>query len=152
MTDRLTVPCWNPVQAHKALTAQVWPWLKAMLSAGHRMAVSVQPISKSRQQEEKYHAMIGDIAAQASHLGAKWEAEDWKRLLLDKFARDTGRTHGRVIPNLDSSGVVEVGILSRRFNTHDASEFIEWLYAWGTEHGIVFRDSEIDPETGEIRT
>lgn len=57
---------------------------------------------------------------------------------------------GRVIPNLDSSGVVEVGILSRRFNTHDASEFIEWLYAWGTEHGIVFRDSEIDPETGEI--
>jgi hypothetical protein len=147
---RLTVPCFEPTQAHKALTAQVWPALKNALLAGHRMVLVLQLMPKSREQEEKYHAMIGEIARQAQHLGAKWEADDWKRLLLDKFARETGRTHGRVIPNLDSTGVVEVGVLSRRFSTKDANEFIEWLHAWGAESGIVFSDSRVDPETGEI--
>lgn len=98
-------------------------------------------VDKSREQEKKYHAMIGEVSDQAQHLGSKWEAEDWKRLLLDKFARETGRTHGKIIPNLDQNGVVEVGIQSRRFSVSDGGEFIEWLYAWGTENGITFSEA-----------
>ncbi len=93
---------------------------------------------RSDDQNAKYHAMIGEIAKQAEHLGAKWEADDWKRLVLDKFARETGRSHGKVIPNLDKTGVVEVGIQSRKFNRQDGSDFIEWLHAWGAENGVVF--------------
>ena len=95
--------------------------------------------------------MIGEVTEQAQHLGAKWEFEDWKRLLIDKFARDTGRSHGKIIPNLDSSGVVEVGVLSRKFSKADGSEFIEWLNCWGAENGIKYAaDEQIDQETGEI--
>ena len=104
------------------------------------MVIEIRPIGKSREQEEKYHAMIGEVAKQAQHLGASWQAEDWKRLLIDKFARETGRTHGKVIPNLDKTGVVEVGIQSRKFSTSDGSEFIEWLHAWGAENGITYSD------------
>lgn len=137
---RLSVQCWEPTQAHKAVTTTIWPQLKAMLIAGHRMVIEIRPIGKSREQEEKYHAMIGEVAKQAQHLGASWQAEDWKRLLIDKFARETGRTHGKVIPNLDKTGVVEVGIQSRKFSTSDGSEFIEWLHAWGAENGITYSD------------
>jgi hypothetical protein len=149
MTQRMTVTMYNAQQGHTQLLS-VWTQAKAMLMAGHRMVLSLSPASKSREQEEKYHAMIGEVAKQAQHLGAAWQAEDWKRLLLDKFARETNRTHGKVIPNLDKTGVVEVGIQSRKFSRSDGSEFIEWLYAWGDENGIKYLGEWVDIETGEI--
>ena len=110
----------------------------AVRNAPDGRMVTIADAPKTRAQEEKYHAMIGEIAAQAKHLGATWGAEDWKRLLLDKFARETGRSHGKIIPNLDSDGVVQVGILSRKFGLEDGSEFIEFLHAWAAVHGIEF--------------
>ncbi|MBQ0917470.1 recombination protein NinB [Hydrogenophaga aromaticivorans] len=124
----------------------------AMTQAGHSLVATFSEESKTREQEAKYHSMIGDIAEQAEHLGSKWTAEDWKRLLLDKFARETGRTGGKIIPNLDSNGVVEVGILSRKFGKREASEFIEFLMSWGAENGCYFTEKVTDPETGEIFT
>lgn len=140
MNEKLIIQCWGPVQAHKAMTGQLWPMLKSMLMAGHRMTLELRPASKSREAEEKYHSIIGEVAKQAQHLGAMWSADDWKRLLLDAFARETGRTHGKVIPNLDKTGVVEVGIQSRKFSKADASEFIEWLYAWAVNNGVTLSD------------
>lgn len=136
MDDRITIQCWEPVQTHQAIMQQLWPFAKSMVMAGHRMVLELRPASKTREAEAKYHAMIGEVAKQAQHLGATWSADDWKRLLLDAFARETGRTHGKVIPNLDKTGVVEVGIQSRKFSKADASEFIEWLHAWCATNGI----------------
>ena len=136
MSDRAIIQCWNAQQAHAAITQQLWPMLKAMLTAGHRMTVEAKPISKSRDQEEKYHAIIGEVSKAAQHLGSVWSPDDWKRLLIDKFARDTGRTHGKVIPNLDKTGVVEVGIQSRKFSVSDGSDFIEWLHCWCAQNGV----------------
>jgi hypothetical protein len=87
-------------------------------------------------QNAKFHVVIEEIAEQASHLGSKWDAESWKRLLLDAFARDTGRARGKVIPNLTGDGVVEIGLQSRKFTKQDASEFVEWLMAWCVENGV----------------
>ena len=98
---------------------------------------------QSYAKQRKYHAMIDEIAHQAKHLGSQWESDDWKRLLLDKFARDTGRSHGKVITNLDMSGIVQIGLQSRKFTNPEASEFIDWLYAWGEENGIYWAKYEI---------
>jgi len=137
--DKISIKLHNPQQGYDELK-KAWEWCKANLIANHKIQGFLQIESKSREQEEKYHAMIGEIAKQASHIGAKWTVEDWKRLLLDKFARETNRTHGKVIPNLDKTGVVEVGIQSRKFSVKDATEFIEWLHAWSAENGITHRD------------
>jgi len=138
MTEKLTLSLYNPSQAHKCMQ-QAWEFAKNLTMAGHKLILEVKPLSKSREQEEKYHAMLGEIATQAEHLGSRWMAEDWKRLLLDKFARETGKSHGAIIPNLDSSGVVQVGIQSRNFSKSDGAEFIEWLHAWGAENGIEWK-------------
>ena len=138
--ETIQLTLWNPQQAYQEIK-RAWEWSKAMLMAGHKLVMTIKTESKTREQEEKYHAMIGDISKQASHQGSHWSQDDWKRLLLDKFARDTGRSHGKVVINLDQTGIVEVGIQSRKFTISDANEFIEWLYAWGTEHGIEFKDS-----------
>lgn len=136
MTDRRTFILREPVQAKQAINV-AWAHAKGWLGAGGGdLMMEIKPLSKTRDQEEKYHAIIGEIAEQAQHLGAKWSADDFKRLLLDKFARETGRTHGKVIPNLDNTGVVEVGIQSRKFSRKDGAEFIEWLHAWCVDNGV----------------
>lgn len=152
MAERLALRLFNAQQGHAAIQT-LWAHAKGLLLAGHRLLLTLEPEPQTRDQQEKYHAMIGEVADQAKHLGAKWDDEDWKRLLLDRFARETGRAVGKVIPNLSGDGVVEVGILSRRFSKRTANEFIEWLHAWGDENGIEYSDAQqwnVDAETGEM--
>jgi hypothetical protein len=113
-----------------------WDKITKALDAGKHLTMEIKLVSKTREQEEKYHAMIGDIAKQAQHMGAKWSAEDWKRLLVDQYMRDIGMYNGKVIPNLDSSGIVQLGHQTRNFTKEQASEFVEWLYSWAANNGI----------------
>ena len=122
----------------KALMANLWPKVISALSAGKQLTLEIKQANKSREQEEKYHAMIGEIAKQAQHLGAKWDAESWKRLLVDQFCRDSNIKTGVVIPNLSGDGIVQLGFQTRKFTKEQASEFVEWLNAWGAEHGITY--------------
>jgi hypothetical protein len=101
---------------------------------------------KRRIQEERYHAMVGDIAAQIELMGRKWDADDAKRLLVDAFAevmRQAGmplHQDGRVVPSLDGKRVVQLGIQTRDFYVREASEFIEYLFAFGAEHEVAWTD------------
>jgi hypothetical protein len=120
----------------KALMVTLWPKVLTALNAGKPLVMEIKAADKSREQEEKYHAMIGEIARQASHAGAKWSPDDWKRLLVDQFCKDGGIKTGVVVPNLSGDGIVQLGFQTRKFSKEQASEFVEWLYAWGAERGI----------------
>ena len=113
-----------------------WEKITKALDSGKHLTMEIKLASKSREQEEKYHAMINDIAKQAKHLGAKWSADDWKRLLVDQFLREEANIQGKIIPNLDGTGIVQLGFQTRKFTKEQASEFVEWLYAWSGNNGI----------------
>ena len=114
---------------------------------GSRVVFDYEP-PKTRPQEEKYHAMIADIARDCQFLGKKWDKEEWKRLLIDAFVRamreqaktenrpDPFGEHGKVIPSLDGQGIVQLGIQSRKFGKEQAAQFIEYLYAWGNDNDV----------------
>jgi len=121
-----------------AVMASVWPKVKEALASGKQLTLEIKAANKSREQENLYHAMIEEIAKQASHLGAKWDAEDWKRLLLNEFAKQINLPQRRIVPSLDGSGIVQLGLQSRKLTKEQASEFVEFLYAWGAEHGVTF--------------
>ena len=100
--------------------------------------VRISPPQKKREQEEKYHAMIGDIAEQTEYAGRRWDADDMKRLLVDEFAEEM-RSAGtplhhdsRVVPSADGRRVIQLGIQTSLFRVGEASAFIEYLYAYGT--------------------
>ena len=105
---------------------------------------------KSRAQEEKYHAMISDISKQLLHNGEKLDAESWKRLLIEAFvivmqeiAKGENKPdpfHGkaRLIMSLDGKRIVQLGVQSRSFGKKVASDFIEYLYAYGVDNGVKF--------------
>lgn len=107
------------------------------------MVVFSEP-TKKRIQEEKYHAMIGEISKQVEHIGRKWDSDDMKRLLIDEFAEDmrlagTPLHHdGRIIPSFDGRRIVQLGIQSRDFYVKEAAQFIEFLYAFGAVRGVIF--------------
>lgn len=125
----------NPVQAHQVLT-DLWPKIKAYLIAGHSLTLALEKEKRSLDQNAMFHAIIGSVAKQAQHMGAKWDAESWKRLLVDAWARETGRTVGKIVPNLTGDGIVQLGMQTRTFDKETASEFTEWLMAWCAENGV----------------
>lgn len=131
----MRIKLFNPQQAHGELL-RLWPQIKNAVSAGHKLELTIKRESKSRDQEEMYHAIIGLIAKQASHLGARWTSEEWKRLLVDQWARETNRAPGRVVPSIDGHSIVQLGLQTRNFTKDEASEFTEWLLAWAAENGV----------------
>lgn len=146
----------NPVEAHKIIAGPIWHQIKALTLAGHKLAVRLGEQSKSREAEEKYHAMIGEIA---DHIGGDLaDKEDAKRILISAFRIDTRdiladewAKFGDIRMGRGLRGeVVVLGIQSRHFSSKLAHAFIEWLYAFGTEQGVTFTERVIDPETGEI--
>lgn len=104
--------------------------------AGKKFTLEVASQTRSQPQNEMYHAIIGQIAKQADHMGAKWDTESWKRFLIDQWASETDRSLGKVAPSLDGQRVVQLGLQSRKFSKADASEFTEWLICWATDKGF----------------
>ena len=113
---------------------------------GYRVEVS-EP-KKKRIQEEKYHAMIGEIAAQSEYAGKRWTAADMKRILIDEFA-DEMRNAGsplhhdsRIIPSENGKRIIQLEIHSSDFYVKEAAQFIEFLGAWGADRGGKFKELE----------
>lgn len=122
---------------------------QAVGAAPDGYVVKVEPPAKSRGQEEKYHAMIGDIHKSGlfCFLGRRdWSEEDVKRLLVDAFAAEMAaqgtplQQAGQVVPSLDMMRTVQLGIQTRKFLKKEASAFVEYLYAYGAALGVEFSD------------
>ena len=101
-------------------------------------------------QREKYHAMIDDFAKHEP----KFDAETWKRLLVDQFKAETNndqfpklrdywrRNQIKIMPSLDGQRVITLGEQTRQFPKFVSSAFIEWLYSQGNEWGVVWSEPE----------
>lgn len=117
-------------------------------NAGRKVQVVVRVPIKSRDQEEKYHAMVADIARQVPFHGKLRDADHfWKRLLVDAFKHDTkddpelaaewASVGGiETVPALNHDGFVILGEQTRKFTSKLAAAFIEWLHAYGAENGV----------------
>ena len=123
-----------------SLMKHIWPKVKEALAAGRKLTLEIKDAGRSNEQNEKFHAIIGDIAKQAQHMGAKWDAEDWKRLLVDQYVKDQGLNGSKIIPSLDGAGIVQLGVQTRKFTKEQASEFVAFLICWCDQNGIELND------------
>lgn len=125
--------------------------MQAVADATPGQRITIADPVKSRGQEEKYHAMLGDLSAQWTLHGRKWDAESMKRLCVDQFQRETKNDPDlkeeweelakvQMVPSIDGSGVVLLGVQTRKFSRKLAGAFVEWLYSLGAEVGIVWSE------------
>jgi hypothetical protein len=125
----------------KRLMTMLWPKVLVALAAGRKLTLEVKDASRSDEQNRKYHAIFGDIAKQAEHCGSKWDAEDWKRMLVWQYCKEKQIEAGKVVPSLDMTGIVQLGQQTRKFTKEQASEFVEFLLAWCSENGIELKET-----------
>lgn len=135
MSERLTVRMWEPVQAHRAIQATVWPQLKAMLMAGHRMVVEVKPETRSLEANARMWAMLTEISQQVDWYGNKLTPEEWK----DVFSAAMKRA--KVVPGLDG-GFVVCGQSTSKMTRAEMSEMQSLMEAFGAEKGVRFSAME----------
>lgn len=106
--------------------------------------------SKSRDQEAKYSAMIGDIAKTVNLDGRYYDTKIWRAWLVDEFERvrnemgEPLNKPGKTVLSLDGRRAVTVRASTKQFLKREASDFIEFLYATGMEYDAKF--SEKIPE------
>jgi hypothetical protein len=111
----------------------------------------IEEAGKSRMAEKKYHAMIGDIALQCRFNGELYSAQSWKRLLVEAFAnlmRIDAEARGlpdpfpedvELIDGLDHE-IIALGTQTRKFTREQADNFIEYLFAYGADRGVAWRE------------
>ena len=145
----LTVACYNPQQAHAAMTTEIWPMLKSMTMAGHRMVLSIKPETRSLKENALLHALLTQISRQMEWAGQKRDSETWKRLITAAWCRARGE-QVEILPAIDGQGADIVFRRTSQLTKAECAELIEYLYAWGAQSGIVF-DEYVDPETGVCR-
>ena len=133
MSQKLTVQCWEPVQAHAAMTAQIWPMLKSMLMAGHRMVLELKPVTRSLEQNAKMWACLTDISKQVNWYGNTLSPDDWKHVLSASLRKQ------RAVPGIDG-GFVVVGLQTSQMTIAEMSEMIELAHAFGADKGVLFHD------------
>ena len=144
MSDRIKITLFEPVQAHKVLTQQIWPLIKASLMAGHRMVVEVKKETRSLEQNARMWAMLTDVSKQVVWYGRKLTPEDWKHVFTASLTKQ------EVVPGIDG-GFVVLGKSTSQMTKAEMSELQELMQAFGAQQGVKFTAPEyIDPETGEI--
>lgn len=134
MTERITLPLINPVQAHQAIET-AWRHAKAWLMAGHRLTLEVRPEKRSDAQNRRLWAMLADISAQVDWYGQKLTSKEWK----DVFSASLKRT--KVVPGLDG-GFVVCGQSTSRMTRAEMCELQELMEAFGAQQGVKFRAPE----------
>lgn len=96
--------------------------------------LNIREATRTLDQNAKFHAMISDIA-RAKPQGRVLPTDTWKVLILAACGHKM-----RFEPALDGDGVVPVGLRSSRLTKAQMSDAIEWMYAWGAEHGVVWTE------------
>jgi len=144
MTERQRFTLWEPVQAHKVLTQQIWPLLKSLLMDGHRMVVEIKPETRTLSQNARLWAMLTDVSKQVNWYGRKLSEEEWKHVFTASLAKQD------VVPGIDG-GFVVLGKSTSKMTKSEMSDLQDLIEAFGAQQGVRFTAPEyVDPETGEI--
>lgn len=118
--------------------AAAWRMACELLELGKPVRVEVGEARnvRSLDQNAMFHAICGDIAKQRKWAGKKLDAEGWKRLMVDAWARAEGKSQGQVVPSLDGNSVVNLGIQTRRLPVGDMADLISFAQAWAVENDV----------------
>lgn len=97
--------------------------------------LSVAAPKRTLAQNDKMHAMLSDISL-AMPMGRRHTPDDWKAILMNACGWECQFQEG-----LDGRPF-PVGFRSSRLTKDQMSVLIEYMMAFGAEHGVVWTDPE----------
>jgi hypothetical protein len=106
---------------------------KAVATAGDNYVVTVSEPKRSLQQNALMWALLSDLAEQIDWHGLELTAENWKDMCTAAVKRQ------QVVPGLDG-GFVVLGTSTSKMTKVEMNELIEFIYAFGAQHGVKFSE------------
>jgi hypothetical protein len=107
---------------------------KAVATAGDDWVVTVSEPKRSLQQNALMWALLTDLAEQVDWHGLQLTAENWKDMCTAAIKKQ------QVVPGLDG-GFVVLGTSTSKMSKLEMNELIEFIYAFGAQHGVKFTDA-----------
>lgn len=129
-------------QAHEVFR-RLWQVIKGELAYGREVYVDAKPSTRTLEQNAKMWAMLADISRQALWHGQKLTKDDWKNLFTASVKKL------RVVPNLEGTGFVALGMATSRYTKAEMSAMIELMYAFGAERDVKWSASARDTVLAE---
>lgn len=129
-----TITLYNAQQAQSTLS-EIWPKVKAYLTAGHRLELVIKKEKRSNEQNKKLWATLGDISRQVDWYGDKLSPVDWKVMLTASLRKQ------RAVRGIDG-GFVVLGESTSKMDKAEMSELLELAMAFGAQQGVQFAVQE----------
>jgi hypothetical protein len=101
--------------------------------------IEFKEAKRSLPQNDRLWAMLTDVAQQATHASRKYTPDQWKVLFMHACGREV-----QFVPALDGSGFIPWGQSSSDLSKAEMTELIEFIFAWGAEHGVTFHDDKTE--------
>lgn len=113
----------------------------AVLSAEKFSRVEIKGKRRTMAQNAKFWAMMGELSEGQTYHNRILTPHRWAKLFMDALNREAD-----LVPNLDGSGFVDIGMSTSDLEVRDFSDLIEVVYAWASSHGIGFKEPAIEAQ------
>lgn len=110
--------------------------VQAVQDAPEGYVVRISEPTRSLDQNARLWAMLGDVAKQVDWYGKKLTAEDWKHIF------SSGLRKLDVVPNLDGTGFVALGLSTSRMSKREMTDLITLIEAFGAERGVIWSEPQ----------
>jgi hypothetical protein len=105
----------------------------AVRNAPAGFVVTIQPKTRTLEQNARLWAMLGEVSRQVVWHGQKLTADEWKTVFSASLKRQ------EVVPGLDG-GFVVMGQRTSRMTVREMSDMLELIAAFGAQRGVKFGD------------
>jgi hypothetical protein len=114
-----------------ATRSKAMAWVR---SAPNGTRVEFKETKRSIPQNDLMWSLLSQIAQQVVWYGQKLSSDDWKDMFTASLKK------ARVVPGIDGGSFVPLGMRTSDMSKDEMSALIELIYAFGAEHGAVFRE------------
>lgn len=104
------------------------------VDADKPLVVDIKPMTRSIEQNAKLWATLSDVAEQVEWYGRKLDAESWKHIFSAALKKQD------VVPNLDGSGFVVLGLSTSKMSVAEMRDMLELINAFCAERGVKLND------------
>jgi hypothetical protein len=137
---RKTVYLRNAQQGSECLRL-LYDWAKPWLVAGHQFAVKLGPLTRSIDQNAKFHAICSDIAKSGHEwAGKRRSAAQWKVLLVSGHAVAT-EEGAEMVPGLEGE-FVNLRESTALMSIKRGASLIEYAISYAADNDIQLSDKE----------
>ena len=110
--------------------------IDALREAPDGYVVQIKPPTRTLDQNARLWASLTDVSRRVVWHGRKLDPESWKHIFTSSLKKLD------VVPNLEGTGFVVLGLSTSSMTRRELSELQELIYAFGAERGVVWSEPQ----------